>query len=726
MANMDAASNRTNAAMQEMQRGAQIASAALASFGVAGAGAFAIMVRNTIDAADHLKDMAQKTGIAVETLNGLGFAAGQAGGNLDSMVAAAGKLNKSIAESAGGNKESQEAFKALGISVIDAAGNLKKADVVMSEVADKFEGFEDGPEKSAIALRLFGKAGADMIPLLNEGGGAMRENIEYTKKYSGMTSQLAAASDEFNDTLGRLTVQQQAFSNQLTAAVLPMLKAVADETLRASEESEGFSGVIGGVRNVLQTVIVMGSETAFVLKGVGNEIGGLIAQVGALGVSWVDVATGPVAVGAAMAKAAVTGEGSFRKFKAIGAEMRADAEKARKDQDAFIAKIMNPISPVMDDGEATRRKGRGPAPRLAGGSAVKDPDADFKAYLKNLQNQIQKTQELTAVEKLLADLRDSENLTVTAAQQVRLMGFAKEIDRQKEQVEVLKIKRDLVIAEGDAVIKANEEFQRQAAQNAANVENIRFSLMTEVEQENFVHEKRLEDLQKFHDARLENVTQANADIERENARHEQAKRDIQAANEMQSLAMFGNAADQLYGLMQKAGKEQSALGKAAFLASKAIAVAEIILNTEVAAAKAGAQLGIFGLPMATIIRVTGYASAGMVAGMAIADASAEGGYDIPAGVNPMTQLHEREMVLPKEQADVVRGLARNGGGDAMKLTIVNNTSAPIGRVTEQRISPTERALIIEEAVGATAAQFSDPNSKTSRALSRNYATQRSR
>jgi hypothetical protein len=93
----------------------------------------------------------------------------------------------------------------------------------------------------------------------------------------------------------------------------------------------------------------------------------------------------------------------------------------------------------------------------------------------------------------------------------------------------------------------------------------------------------------------------------------------------------------------------------------------------------------------------------------------------------MTQLHEREMVLPKAQADVIRGLAANGGGNGeMKLTIVNNTSAPIGQVTEQRISPTERALIIEEAVGATAAQFGDPNSKTSRALSRNYATQRSR
>lgn len=74
---------------------------------------------------------------------------------------------------------------------------------------------------------------------------------------------------------------------------------------------------------------------------------------------------------------------------------------------------------------------------------------------------------------------------------------------------------------------------------------------------------------------------------------------------------------------------------------------------------------------------------------------------------------------------VSRGAVGSSGGD-MKLTIVNNTSARIGQVTEQRISSSERALIIQEAVGATAAQFGDPNSQTSRALSRNYATQRSR
>lgn len=301
------------------------------------------------------------------------------------------------------------------------------------------------------------------------------------------------------------------------------------------------------------------------------------------------------------------------------------------------------------------------------------------------------------------------------------LGLQKRIDAYKEAAD-----QDKAFAAATERFMSDRERDIQA--NESNLARIRISLMSEAEQQQLAHELVLEELQTFHDAKFENVALANALIEEENARHQQVLTDMQAAHDLQSLGMMGNATDQLLGILQKSGKDQTALGKAVFLASKAIAVAEILINTEVAAAKAGAQLGIFGIPMAMMIRATGYASAGMVAGMAIADASAEGGYDIPSGTNPITQLHEREMVLPREHADVIRGLATNGGagGGAMALTIVNQTSGRIDKVTEQRISPTERAIIIQEAVSATAAQFGDPNSKTSRAVSRNFALQRSR
>lgn len=64
------------------------------------------------------------------------------------------------------------------------------------------------------------------------------------------------------------------------------------------------------------------------------------------------------------------------------------------------------------------------------------------------------------------------------------------------------------------------------------------------------------------------------------------------------------------------------------------------------------------------------AAAGTVGSFVSHIASAEGGYDIPAGLNPMTQLHEKEMVLPSEQADTIRNMAKNGGGSgSVNVTI---------------------------------------------------------
>lgn len=62
-----------------------------------------------------------------------------------------------------------------------------------------------------------------------------------------------------------------------------------------------------------------------------------------------------------------------------------------------------------------------------------------------------------------------------------------------------------------------------------------------------------------------------------------------------------------------------------------------------------------------IAPAAGVAAFAAVAAFGSGIASAESGYDIPAGINPVTQLHQREMVLPSKHADVIRSLADNGG-----------------------------------------------------------------
>lgn len=438
---MGKAAYQTEMSMKKMEAQAKLVGAAIATMGVAGAGALALMVKNSIDAADNLRDMAQKTGIAVDQLNGLGFAASQAGGSLDSMVAAAGKLNKSIAEAGQGSGAQSDAFKALGISVNDANGNLKTADVVMAEVADKFKTFKDGPEKVAIALALFGKAGADIIPVLNDGGDAMRENIAYAKQYSGITVELTNQADNFNDSLGKLHVQQQGFANTMTAAVLPILQAIADETLGAAEQSDKFSAATAVVRTVLESMVVVGSEVAFVFKGVGTEIGGIAAQLNAVA------------------------HGDFKGFTAISDAMKEDAERARVEHDKFIARIMDRTpSMVAIDGTPAAKK---PAPRIPDGAAAKqlaDENAKLVAGVREsmaaLKAEADMGRQLTPVEKEIATLYEKIGISKTAYTLDTLLT----VDALMQE----KLATETVIREqGEAMKRAQE---RQDLRNKENKE----------------------------------------------------------------------------------------------------------------------------------------------------------------------------------------------------------------------------------------------------------------
>ncbi len=64
--------------------------------------------------------------------------------------------------------------------------------------------------------------------------------------------------------------------------------------------------------------------------------------------------------------------------------------------------------------------------------------------------------------------------------------------------------------------------------------------------------------------------------------------------------------------------------------------------------------------------------------------SGAGGFDIPAGVNPVTQLHEKEMVLPAQYADVIRGLANTGGAAGGGININTSISVASDGSTRQQ------------------------------------------
>lgn len=151
-----------------------------------------------------------------------------------------------------------------------------------------------------------------------------------------------------------------------------------------------------------------------------------------------------------------------------------------------------------------------------------------------------------------------------------------------------------------------------------------------------------------------------------NAESNEKLKTLQDAYRSGAIAVFadltGNAAD----MMKQMAGEGSTAYKVLFLASKAAAIAQAMVSTEVAAAKA-LELGpIMGIPAAGLIRGLGYASVGMIAATAVAGFS-DGGYTGPGGkFEPKGVVHGGEVVIRKEvvdqpgMKDYLIGLNRSG------------------------------------------------------------------
>lgn len=115
----------------------------------------------------------QKSGMTAEEIQKLDFAAKMSGVSAQQMQEGMVRLSRAMLNAEQGSKQAENAFKSFGLSA-DELKNMS-LDEVLSSVADRFSEWQDGAEKTALATQLFGRAGADLIPVLNKGSSGLEE-----------------------------------------------------------------------------------------------------------------------------------------------------------------------------------------------------------------------------------------------------------------------------------------------------------------------------------------------------------------------------------------------------------------------------------------------------------------------------------------------------------------------------------------------------------------------
>ncbi len=268
---------------------------------VAFVGASVAMAMQSAKSMDEMRKLAQATGLSVESLSTLTYVASQNALEQQTLVNALGRLTKGMSDAVAGTGDAKKAFDALGISVQDANGRLRASDEVLIDLAEEISKLEDGTQKTALAIQVFGRSGAQLVPLLNNGRQGIKDLADEARRFGVvLNTDVAKNAERFNDNLTRLATVQQGLAWELTGALLPAMESVTDFLVKFSSETVDLSSKI-------ETALKVAGNTAVAVAAI--FAGRLAGSITASAASWVTATAGAASYQAQLARlsAVVTG-----------------------------------------------------------------------------------------------------------------------------------------------------------------------------------------------------------------------------------------------------------------------------------------------------------------------------------------------------------------------------------------------------------------------------------
>lgn len=284
--------NQTQSAFNAVKGGLSgLASAAQSVNGVLGnlglavtAAGMVALVKSSIDAGDELSKMSQRVGISVETLSLWNPLAKQAGVSSEAFEKGLRKLSTAMVDAATGGEDAAHSFKTVGVEFKNQDGTLRGTDAVLLDLAERFKAMPDGAEKSALAVQIFGKAGAELIPFLNQGRDGITGLADEMRALGiEMSGESAAQAEVFNDALDKVHLATTSIGTQVMTAFLPALNEMALGMVESAKEGGALRAILDGVVLVLKTLALGAATVGKAFVALGEAIGaGVAAAVEAL------------------------------------------------------------------------------------------------------------------------------------------------------------------------------------------------------------------------------------------------------------------------------------------------------------------------------------------------------------------------------------------------------------------------------------------------------------
>ena len=252
-------------------------------------------------AADDLNTLSKVTGIGTGDLQKYSAAADLVDVSVETIAKSNQKLRKNMYSAANGSKSQAEAFKALGVSVTDANGELRDGDEVFQDVITALGGMTNEVERDAIAQKLMGKSATELNPLIEDGGKTYKDVADTLKKYDldYIDQETLDKANEFNDSLDMMkvigSVALQNVGSQLAGVLAPALEKIVDLFGRFAEWLGNLNPKVLAVVGVVAAVIAGVAPLLLILGKLAFAISSITGLMATAGLSFGAIA-GPIGI----------------------------------------------------------------------------------------------------------------------------------------------------------------------------------------------------------------------------------------------------------------------------------------------------------------------------------------------------------------------------------------------------------------------------------------------
>ncbi|HDL6753050.1 TPA: hypothetical protein SAZ33_004204 [Yersinia enterocolitica] len=175
---------------------------------------------------DPLIQFGRETGIAVETIQTLGYAASVNGSSVDALQSSLGEMTKRVGEFVStGEGEAKDVASRLGLQFKELNGEVKSSDVIFRELADKLHGMSQAEKFSVLD-----KMGIDrsMVQLLSKTGDEIEALQKKSEALGVVTQDQADQFAAYNDSLTTLGKGFDGIKFQVAIGFVPVLKDLVD------------------------------------------------------------------------------------------------------------------------------------------------------------------------------------------------------------------------------------------------------------------------------------------------------------------------------------------------------------------------------------------------------------------------------------------------------------------------------------------------------------------